>query len=113
MGRKLYVGNLKFDVHNTDLETLFEPHGIVKSVEIVIDRDTGRSRGFGFIEMASEGEAQAAIVALNGIEFKGRSLTVNVARASGLDGDDHTLPPRASGLDGDDHTLPPRGGNTV
>jgi RNA recognition motif-containing protein len=76
--KKLYVGNLPFDVTDAELTELFSPHGGVQSVQIVTDRDTGRSRGFGFVEM-SDG-ADQAIAALNGQDFKGRSLTVNEAR---------------------------------
>ena len=80
MGRKLYVGNLAFGVGSSDLETLFSQHGTVESAEVVSDRSTGRSRGFGFVEMSSDDEAQAAIEALNGKEHGGRALTVNEAR---------------------------------
>jgi RNA recognition motif-containing protein len=80
MGAKLYVGNLSFDVVNADLEEIFAPHGTVKSAQIIMDRDSGRSKGFGFVEMSSAGEATAAIAALNGREFKGRDLTVNEAK---------------------------------
>jgi RNA recognition motif-containing protein len=80
MGAKLYVGNLSFDVASSDLEEMFAPHGSVKSAQVISDRDTGRSKGFGFVEMGSDGEASAAIAALNGREFKGRALTVNEAK---------------------------------
>ena len=80
MGAKLYVGNLSFDVTNSDLEEMFTPYGSVKSAQVVMDRDTGRSKGFGFVEMGSDGEAAAAISTLNGREYKGRALTVNEAR---------------------------------
>src|SRR5512140_103527 len=80
MGAKLYVGNLSFDVGNADLEEMFTPHGSVKSAQVIMDRDTGRSKGCGFVEMSSDGEAAAAISALNGREYKGRALTVNEAR---------------------------------
>jgi cold-inducible RNA-binding protein len=80
MGAKLYIGNLSFDVGNADLEEMFAPHGTVKSAQLITDRDTGRSKGFGFVEMSSDGEAAAAIAALNGREFKGRALTVNEAK---------------------------------
>lgn len=79
MAKKLYVGNLSFDVSDSDLQTLFAPHGTVQSVQVIMDRDTGRSKGFGFVEMDSSGEAQAAIAALNGKEVNGRALTVNEA----------------------------------
>jgi len=80
MGKKLYVGNLSYDVTASDLQTLFSAHGTVESAEVIADRDTGRSKGFAFIEMASDGEAQAAIAALNGQEHAGRTLTVNEAK---------------------------------
>jgi RNA recognition motif-containing protein len=80
MGSKLYVGNLSYDVDSSALEQLFAPHGTVQSAQIITDRDTGRSKGFGFVEMGSESEAQAAIAALNGQESGGRALTVNVAK---------------------------------
>jgi cold-inducible RNA-binding protein len=77
---KLYVGNLGYGVTNTDLENLFTPHGTVQSAQVIMDRDTGRSKGFGFVEMGSSSEATAAINALNGKESDGRALTVNEAR---------------------------------
>ncbi|HRC71005.1 MAG TPA: RNA-binding protein [Candidatus Competibacter sp.] len=80
MGKKLYVGNLSYSINNSDLETLFTAHGSVRSAQVITDRDTGRSKGFGFVEMSSDQEAQAAIAALNGKEIEGRSLTVNEAR---------------------------------
>jgi RNA recognition motif-containing protein len=80
MGRKLYVGNLGYNVTNSDLEKIFEPHGTVQSAQVIMDRDTGRSKGFGFVEMGTDQEAQAAIAAVNGKEVDGRSLTVNEAR---------------------------------
>ena len=80
MGRKLYVGNLTYGVTNSDLEKMFEPFGRVESAQVIMDRDTGRSKGFGFVEMGSDQEAQAAIQALNGKEVDGRSLTVNEAK---------------------------------
>jgi RNA recognition motif-containing protein len=80
MGKKLYVGNLAYGVGDSELERLFEPHGTVQSAQVIMDRDTGRSKGFGFVEMGSEAEAQAAISALNGAEVDGRTLTVNEAR---------------------------------
>ncbi len=80
MGKKLYVGNLGYGVTDAELSKLFEPHGTVESAQIIVDRDTGRSKGFGFVEMKSEQEAQAAITALNGQEVGGRALTVNEAR---------------------------------
>jgi cold-inducible RNA-binding protein len=80
MGAKLYVGNLGFDVQNSDLEEMFSAHGSVKSAQIITDRDTGRSKGFGFVEMGGDSEAEAAIAALNGREYRGRALTVNEAK---------------------------------
>ena len=80
MGRKLYVGNLAYGVTDSDLEKLFATHGTVASAQVIMDRDTGRSKGFGFVEMGSDAEAQAAIAALNGVEQDGRTLTVNEAR---------------------------------
>ena len=76
----IYVGNLPFSYTSADLEKLFTKHGTVTSAQVVTDRTTGRSRGFGFVEMASDSEAQAAITALNGTDFGGRTLTVNEAR---------------------------------
>ncbi|MFB3902782.1 MAG: RNA recognition motif domain-containing protein [Acidobacteriota bacterium] len=80
MSTKLYVGNLSFQTSSGDLEQLFVTAGTVESASIVTDRDTGRSRGFGFVEMASDAEAQEAINQFNGKEVDGRSLTVNLAR---------------------------------
>jgi len=80
MGTKLYVGNLGFGVTDSDLSKMFEPHGTVESAQVIMDRDSGRSKGFGFVEMKTEEEAQAAITALNGTDAGGRSLTVNEAR---------------------------------
>ncbi len=80
MATKLYVGNLAYGVSNTDLENMFTPHGSVQSAQVIMDRDTGRSKGFGFVEMGSSNEATAAINALNGKESDGRQLTVNEAR---------------------------------
>ncbi len=80
MGKKLYVGNMGYDVSSSDLEQLFTPHGEVRSAEVITDRMTGRSKGFGFVEMGSDQEAQAAIAALNGKDHGGRALTVNEAR---------------------------------
>jgi cold-inducible RNA-binding protein len=77
MGKKLYVGNLAYGVTSSDLEQMFAAHGTVQSAQVIMDRDTGRSKGFGFVEMGSDAEAQAAIQALNGKETDGRSLTVN------------------------------------
>lgn len=80
MGKKLYVGNLSYDVDASQLEELFAAHGTVQSAQVIADRDTGRSKGFGFVEMGSDQEAQAAIAALNGKDHGGRALTVNEAR---------------------------------
>ena len=80
MGRKLYVGNLSYNVDSSTLEQLFAAHGTVESAEVISDRDTGRSKGFGFVQMGSDEEAQAAIAALNGQQNDGRTLTVNEAK---------------------------------
>ena len=80
MGSKLYVGNLSYDTTSQDLNTLFAAHGNVTSAEVLQDRDTGRSKGFGFVQMSTDEEAQAAIAALSGKEHDGRALTVNEAR---------------------------------
>src|SRR5262249_49008359 len=74
------VGNLAYGLTDSDLQALFEPYGTVQSAQVIMDRDTGRSKGFGFVEMGSDSEAQAAITALNGAEKEGRPLTVNEAR---------------------------------
>jgi RNA recognition motif-containing protein len=80
VGTRLYVGNLSYNITNQSLEELFAEHGRVQSAQVVMDRDTGRSKGFGFVEMSDNGQAQAAIAALNQKEVDGRSLTVNEAR---------------------------------
>src|SRR5438270_11776669 len=80
MGKKLYVGNLPYTVGDGELEQMFAPHGTVQSAQVIMDRDTGRSKGFGFVEMGSDQEAQAAIAALNGKDHEGRALTVNEAK---------------------------------
>jgi cold-inducible RNA-binding protein len=80
MGKKLYVGNLPYSVSDSDLQQMFEEHGTVQSAQVIMDRDTGRSKGFGFVEMGSDAEAQAAIQAKHGTEIEGRALTVNEAR---------------------------------
>ncbi len=80
MAKKLYVGNLSYETTDSDLQNLFEPHGTVQSAQVIMDRDAGRSKGFGFVEMDSDQQAQAAIAALNGHEANGRTLTVNEAR---------------------------------
>jgi cold-inducible RNA-binding protein len=80
MGKKLYVGNLGYGVTDSDLQKMFEAHGTVASAQIIMDRETGRSKGFGFVEMQSDQEAQAAIAAMNGKDEGGRALTVNEAK---------------------------------
>jgi RNA recognition motif-containing protein len=80
LSKKLYVGNLTYNVNETDLEALFTPFGTVQSAQVIVDRDTNRSKGFGFVEMGSDAEAHAAIQALNGREHDGRNLTVNEAK---------------------------------
>jgi RNA recognition motif-containing protein len=80
MGKKIYVGNLAYGISSSDLQQMFEAYGEVQSAQVIMDRDTGRSKGFGFVEMSSDQEAQAAIAALNGKEMDGRTLTVNEAR---------------------------------
>jgi RNA recognition motif-containing protein len=80
MSKKLYVGNLSYTVSNRDLEEMFAAHGSVESANVIMDRETGRSKGFGFVEMSNDQDAQSAISAMHGKDFKGRSLTVNEAR---------------------------------
>ena len=80
MGSKLYVGNLSYNTTGSDLEQLFAQHGSVTSAEVISDRESGRSKGFGFVQMGSDAEAQAAIAALNGQQHDGRALTVNEAK---------------------------------
>ena len=80
MGKKLYVGNLTYEATSSELEKLFATHGTVESAQVIMDRDTGRSKGFGFVEMKTDQEAQAATAALNGQEVNGRALTVNEAK---------------------------------
>jgi len=80
VGKKLYVGNLTYNVNESDLEALFAQFGTVESAQIIVDRDTNRSKGFGFVEMGSDAEAQAAIDGLNGHDHGGRNLTVNEAK---------------------------------
>jgi cold-inducible RNA-binding protein len=79
MANKIYVGNLNYDTQESDLRALFAAHGTVQSVSIITDRDTGRSKGFGFVEMADAAATQAAITALNGKDLDGRTLRVNMA----------------------------------
>jgi RNA recognition motif-containing protein len=80
MSRKLYVGNLAYGVDSSDLQRMFEAFGTVQSAQVIMDRESGRSKGFGFVEMGSDQEAQAAIDGLNGKSVDGRNLTVNEAR---------------------------------
>ena len=80
MSTNIYVGNLTFNTSSGDLESLFGAHGSVGKAQVITDRDTGRSRGFGFVEMSSDDEANAAIEALNGKDVDGRQLTVNPAK---------------------------------
>ena len=80
LGNKLYVGNLSYDIKSSDLEQMFAAHGVVTSAQVISDRETQRSKGFGFVEMGTDQEAQAAIAALNGKSIDGRALTVNEAR---------------------------------
>ena len=80
MGKKLYIGNLSYDVSSSDLEAMLSPHGTVQSAQVIMDRDTGQSKGFGFVEMESDAEAQAAIAALDGQDQGGRAIKVNEAK---------------------------------
>jgi cold-inducible RNA-binding protein len=80
VGKKLYVGNLSYSTSDSELQKMFEEYGTVQSAQVIMDRDTGRSKGFGFVEMGSDQEAQAAITGLSGKEVGGRALTVNEAR---------------------------------
>ncbi len=80
MNKKLYVGGLAYSVTDEQLRQLFAPHGTVESAKVVTDRDTDRSRGFGFVEMGTQAEAEKAIEALNGTTMEGRSLTVNMSK---------------------------------
>ena len=80
MGKKLYVGNLGYDVNDAALTQLFQDHGTVGSANVIMDKATGQSKGFGFVEMSTDAEAQAAITALNGRDHGGRALTVNEAK---------------------------------
>ncbi|MBH97293.1 MAG: RNA-binding protein [Rhodospirillaceae bacterium] len=80
MGKRLYVGNLPYSVGESDLESKFAAHGTVESANLIIDRNTGRSKGFAFVEMSTESESQAAIEALNGTDYDGRPMTVNEAK---------------------------------
>jgi RNA recognition motif-containing protein len=80
MGRKLYVGNLPYSVTEQALQSAFSEHGTVESVKLITDRDTGQSKGFGFVEMRTDAEAGAAISALNGADLEGRAMKVNEAQ---------------------------------
>lgn len=91
MAKNLYVGNLAWQCTNEDLLALFQQHGTVKSAQVMVDRETNRSRGFGFVEMSNDEEAQKAIQSLNGFVFQGRPLTVNEARPR------EPRPPRGGG----------------
>jgi RNA recognition motif-containing protein len=91
MGNKLYVGNLPYSFRDEDLQQAFAAHGNVTSAKVMMERDTGRSKGFGFVEMGSDAEAQAAIQGMNGQSLGGRSITVNEARPM------EPRPPRSGG----------------
>jgi hypothetical protein len=91
MGNKLYVGNLPYSFRDEDLLNAFSAHGSVSSAKVMMERDTGRSKGFGFVEMGSDAEAQAAISAMNGQQYGGRGLVVNEARPM------EPRPPRSGG----------------
>jgi hypothetical protein len=91
MGNKLYVGNLPYSFRDADLQQAFAAHGNVSSAKVMMERDTGRSKGFGFVEMGSDAEAQTAIQAMNGQQFGGRGLVVNEARPM------EPRPPRSGG----------------
>ena len=80
MSKKLFVGSLSFEVTDLDLEDLFKQYGEVLSAKVIVDRDSGRSRGFGFVEMSADNSAQSAIDALNGTEVKGRAVNVSIAK---------------------------------
>ena len=95
MSKKLYVGNLGYGVSDQDLEGMFSVHGVVRSAQVIQDRETGRSKGFGFVEMEGEDDARSAIQTLNGKEVGGRALTVNEARPRETNGG-----PRRGGFGG-------------
>jgi cold-inducible RNA-binding protein len=80
MSTKIYVGNLSYEADNASLDQMFKPYGTVTSAQVIMDRDSGRSKGFGFVEMGTSEEATAAIGALNGTEINGRAVTVNEAK---------------------------------
>ena len=94
MGNKLYVGNLPYSFRDEDLQQAFAAHGTVSSAKVMMERDTGRSKGFGFVEMGSDAEAQAAISGMNGQQYGGRGLVVNEARPM------EARPPRSGGFGG-------------
>ena len=94
MGNKLYVGNLPYTVRDEDLQQSFGQFGAVTSAKVMMERDTGRSKGFGFVEMGNDAEAQAAIAGMNGQSLGGRSITVNEARPM------EARPPRTGGFGG-------------
>lgn len=94
MGKKLYVGNLPYSVRDSDLEQSFGQFGTVTSAKVMMERDTGRSKGFGFVEMGSDAEAQAAVTGMNGQSLGGRSVVVNEARPM------EERPPRSGGFGG-------------
>jgi RNA recognition motif-containing protein len=94
MGNKLYVGNLPYSFRDEDLQRAFSAHGNVSSAKVMMERDTGRSKGFGFVEMGSDAEAQAAINGMNGQPLSGRSIVVNEARPM------EPRPPRSGGYGG-------------
>jgi len=96
MGNKLYVGNLAYSIRDNDLEQAFSQFGAVNSAKVMMERDTGRSKGFGFVEMGSDAEAQAAIAGMNGQALSGRSVVVNEARPM------EARPPRSGGYGGGD-----------
>ena len=94
MGNKLYVGNLPYSYRDSDMEQAFSQYGTVSSAKVMMERDTGRSKGFGFVEMSSDAEAKAAIEGLNGQQVGGRGLVVNEARPM------ESRPPRSGGFGG-------------
>lgn len=110
MGTKLYVGNMSYGINKNDLEQMFVAHGTVISAQVITDRETQRSKGFGFVEMSTEQEAQAAIAALNGKSIDGRALTVNEARPQEPRGGGFGGPRRGSGGGGRGPYGPGRGG---
>ena len=93
MNKKLYVGGLSYSVTDSQLQQLLASHGTVESAKVIVDRDSDRSRGFGFVEMSTQEEAEKAIAALNGTQFEGRTLTVNISRPR------EERPARSSGRD--------------